>query len=63
MARSKKQNKSLETDHKERKIYELIDKEFKITTLKISMHYERMKIDDQTKSGKRYMNKMNISTN
>lgn len=31
MAKSKKQNKSLETDSKETDIYELPDKEFKIT--------------------------------
>lgn len=47
MAQSKEQNKSLETDPKERKIYELIDKEFKITTLKISVHYERTQITKQ----------------
>lgn len=31
MAKSKKQNKSLETDSKETETYELPDKEFKIT--------------------------------
>ena len=34
MAQSKGQNKSAKADHKEMKVYELLDKEFKITSIK-----------------------------
>lgn len=34
MAQLKGQNKSAKADHKEMKVYELLDKEFKITTIK-----------------------------
>lgn len=34
MAQSKGQNKSAKADHKEMKVYELLDKEFKIATIK-----------------------------
>ena len=34
MAQSRGQNKSAKADHKEMKVYELLDKEFKIATIK-----------------------------
>lgn len=42
MAKSKKQNKSLETDSKETETYELPDKEFKITIIKMLNELRKM---------------------
>ena len=50
VAQSKEHSRSLETDPKETEVYELIDKEFKITVIKI------------LNSGKQFMSKMRIST-
>ena len=53
----KETNKTLRTDPQEREIYELSDKDFRITVLKKFSELQE-NTDDQMKLGKQFMNKM-----
>lgn len=61
MAKSKDQNKSLETNPKEIETYELSEKEFKIASIKMLNELKGNTTHDKMKSSKQCMNKVRIS--
>lgn len=61
MISPKNHNNLLITEHKDMKISDLLDKEFKVIILKKLSELQEAKKDNSAKSGKQYMNKMNLT--